>query len=715
MSWYVELINQKLRPHHSSDHLVLDLFAGCGGLALGFEAQGFKTVGFEMNADACATYEANLLGRCHQVVLSPNTPLSAASVIIGGPPCQPFSVGGYQMGLQDSRDGFPTFIAAISRIKPEIWLFENVRGLMYKNKWYLDEILASLRKQGYIVEAKILNVVNYGVPQNRERIVVVGHRGAFKFPTPLPYQVAAGEAVMDTALLAPENSKFLTANMDRYVANYEKASKCIIPRDLHLDRPARTLTCRNLAGATGDMMRIRLPDGRRRRLLVRESARLQSFPDWFQFIGNETSQYNQIGNAVSPLLAYFLAGSVREYLESSYRLTRKEIEEFNTQLSFQKSLEQTTQISMFEVHPASSQRSLDLEKRLFMTEEFLSGDPQVGKKAGRKPTTAEFQRKPLPVQRIINEMLFLLSSIGIPVHRLTPRRMEKMAMAVLALADVSSSEQWPEAKDLSNSHHLTSRDCINYINSHFGEQISSGSYDDVRRKDLVWPLIRELVIPSKEVADENDGTRGYAINPAYSSILRSFGKDNWNEIVKAFMSGRPTLDETLKITRNKPRISVYLPGEKAIPLGNTRHNILQKAIIEEFLAIWGQGARVLYVGDTSDKGLYIKEDELAELNIPKPDRSKLPDIIAYAPKSNRLFLIEAVHSSGPISNERRHALEKIVKNCSAYIIYVTAFQTWDKFRQHAPDIGWETEVWVAEAPDHLIHYNGDKFLPNHKE
>ena len=93
------------------------------------------------------------------------------------------------------------------------------------------------------------------------------------------------------------------------------------PRDLHLDKPARTLTCRNLAGATGDMHRIKLPDGRRRRLLLREAARLQSFPDWFEFIGTETSCLNQVGNAVSPLFAFHLAGFVRDYLRSSKRLS----------------------------------------------------------------------------------------------------------------------------------------------------------------------------------------------------------------------------------------------------------------------------------------------------------------------------------------------------------------------------------------------------------
>ncbi len=711
MTAYIEYINTALRVGKESKALVVDLFAGCGGLALGFEAQGFKTIGFEMNPDACQSYEMNLKRKCHQVFLTPTTPLPFASVIIGGPPCQPFSVGGYQMGLQDSRDGFPAFIAAIARVQPDIWLFENVRGLLYQNKWYLHEITRTLRSLGYIVESRLANMVDYNVPQNRERIVVVGHRGQFKFPEPVAGKVSVGEALLDTATLAPPESKYLTESMDRYVENYERASKCIVPRDLHLNKPSRTLTCRNLAGATGDMMRLRLPDGRRRRLLVREGARLQSFPDWFQFAGTETSQFNQIGNAVSPLFAYHLANSVNQYLNSTYRMSPSEVEAYNHSVDVADHTAQLAQQALFNDSSTRTSHALPIMKGTFMTEQFLYDQPQTGKKLARKPTTEEFLRKTPENQALINEMLFIMSAIGLPVHRLSPRRMEKMAMTVLALAHVEARNNWPYAKDLASGHHLTTRACIDYINMHFGETISRGSYDNIRRKDLVWPLIRGLVVPSKDVADDNDGTRGYAINPLYINILRTFGQDNWVETIRDLMRDKPTLDETLKVVRNIPRTSVLLPGDTELQFADTQHNRLQKAIIELFLPIWGQEARVLYVGDTSDRDLHLNEDALEELNIPKPDRAKLPDIIAYSSKANRLYLIEAVHSSGPISNERRHALEALVRDTPAYVVYITAFQTWDKFRQHAPSIGWETEVWVAEAPEHLIHYNGEKFLP----
>ena len=312
---YIDRINTTLKPHFDAEmnKTVVDLFAGCGGLSLGFEANGFKTIGFEMNADASETYNQNLLGECFTEKLSLTSEYPEADILIGGPPCQPFSVGGKQLGLKDSRDGFPIFLEAVRKLSPEVILFENVRGLLYKNKWYLMEVLAELEALGYVLNYSLLNAKYYDVPQNRERVIVMGAKKLINFPLKKTKLITAGEALGELASEVHENSKFLNASMDTYVAKYEKASKCINPRDLYLDRPARTLTCRNLAGATGDMHRIRLADGRRRRITVREAARLQSFPDWFEFTGSETNQFNQVGNAVAPFFAYHLAKTVKEY------------------------------------------------------------------------------------------------------------------------------------------------------------------------------------------------------------------------------------------------------------------------------------------------------------------------------------------------------------------------------------------------------------------
>tara|TARA_Y100001970_G_C14186407_1_gene832861 strand:- start:381 stop:1376 length:996 start_codon:yes stop_codon:yes gene_type:complete len=315
MTDYLEILNRfDLSNANRTGLRVLDLFAGCGGLALGFEAAGFETIGYEKDEDAVSTYNQNLHGQCIQEFLTVETEFPQADLIIGGPPCQPFSVGGLQMGLQDSRDGFPVFIKAVEKIQPIFWMFENVRGMMYRNKAYLHEIIKKMEGFGYQIDAKVIKAVNFQVPQNRERLFVIGHKGGYSYPTSCAEQFTAGDAVADIAYNLRNDDVFLTSNQDEYIARYEKASKCVNPRDLHMDRPARTITCRNLAGATADMQRIKLPDGRRKRLNVREAARIQSFPDWFELCGAKNSQFNQLGNAVPPLLSYHLANSIRAFL-----------------------------------------------------------------------------------------------------------------------------------------------------------------------------------------------------------------------------------------------------------------------------------------------------------------------------------------------------------------------------------------------------------------
>ena len=315
MTEYSKYINDILKPKIREEAVVLDLFAGCGGLSLGFEAAGFKTIGFEMVNEAVATYNKNLRGDCYNQFLEVGYEYPMADnidIVIGGPPCQPFSRFGNQMGIEDARDGFPVFIDAVRRLQPKVFVFENVANRLGRHKWYLDLIVKELQNLGYYVDYKILNAVDYGVPQNRERLICVGHRSTFCFPTKELRKATVAEAIGDTMLSPEPESKILTPRQDEYIAVYEKKSHCVNPRDLYPNKPARTITCRNLAGATSDMQRVRLADGRRRRLTDREAARLQSFPDWFEFEGTETKRFNQIGNAVPPLLAYKIALQVKK-------------------------------------------------------------------------------------------------------------------------------------------------------------------------------------------------------------------------------------------------------------------------------------------------------------------------------------------------------------------------------------------------------------------
>ena len=326
-----------------------------------------------------------------------------------------------------------------------------------------------------------------------------------------------------------------------------------------------------------------------------------------------------------------------------------------------------------------------------------------------------FKEKPTEIQELINTTLYILDKFGIPLDN-TARRLERMAIAFLASGDIKNLKDLVSAKDLNSGYALKTRDIINYVNKHFNENISSGSYDDIRRKDLKLLTIAEVVLQSSPNSATNDSTRGYSINPTYAELIREFGKKNWEKTVADKLKNIEPLSVKLKRERQIAKVKVTLPSGGQLTFSAGEHNDLQKAIIEDFLPRYGFSSEVLYVGDTADKYLYLEKEKLEKLNFFEISHEELPDVIAYSKEKNWLYLIEAVHSSGAISEIRLLQLQKLTKNCTADIVYVTAFLNRPKFRQFIADIAWETEVWIADNPDHLVHFNGDKFLgPYRKE
>ena len=311
---------------------------------------------------------------------------------------------------------------------------------------------------------------------------------------------------------------------------------------------------------------------------------------------------------------------------------------------------------------------------------------------------------------VIEEAIDVLLLVGIPIEGKTERSLEKMAMSFLAVAGISRT--WKEAKGMEEKRFLKTREIISFINNNFNEKISSGSYDDIRRKDLKMLVLAGLVLNSAEnpEAATNDPTRGYTLAPDFAELVRNVGTKTWKAKLSAFMEDRVALKDLLERKREIEKIPVVLPNGKHLEFSAGQHNVLQKQIIQEFLPRYGQGCHVLYVGDTANKFLHLEKEQLEQLNFFELSHDELPDIIVYDYKKNWLFLIEAVHSSGPINELRILELKRLTKYCTAEIVYVTAFLTKAEFRKWATQIAWETEVWIAENPDHLIHFNGDKFL-----
>jgi len=325
-----------------------------------------------------------------------------------------------------------------------------------------------------------------------------------------------------------------------------------------------------------------------------------------------------------------------------------------------------------------------------------------------------FAAKKLQIQTLINHALFILENLGIPVDG-TPRRLERMALAFLAVADIKSVKEIGQAKDLTkDGYALKTRAIIEYINKNFQENISSGSYDDIRRKDLKLLVFGGIVLQSSPNSATNDSTRGYGLNLFYANLIRQYSSKEWQKIVKSTLKDVEPIAERLKRKRKIKKVPVILPSGKKLKFSLGLHNDLQKAIIEEFLPRYGYNSKVLYVGDTADKYLHLDKKALKELNFFDISHEELPDVIAYSKEKNWLYLIEAVHSSGAISELRLLQLEKLTKDCKAEIIYITAFLNKSTFRKFTADIAWETEVWIADNPDHLIHFNGGKFLGPYK-
>lgn len=311
-------------------------------------------------------------------------------------------------------------------------------------------------------------------------------------------------------------------------------------------------------------------------------------------------------------------------------------------------------------------------------------------------------------------MLDVLKAVGIPVDKLpSDRRREKMAGACLAAGQIVDS--FKEAKSVMNGSFLKTKDIIDFENEHYGEKISSGSYDDIRRKDLK-PLLDEGFVINSSALDQsatNNPNRGYTLSAPFANLLKVYGTSKWEERLSYFIEIHQKAKEDMERKRAMERIPVTLPSGATLQLSTGEHNLLQKKIVEDFLSFFGMGAEVLYIGDTTNKYLHRDEKALSELHITL-EHGELPDIVAYSREKNLLFLIEAYHSSNPMNNDRVKTLERLVSSSTAHVVFVTAFLTKAEGLRRLKDIAWETEVWFANEPEHMVHLNGSKFLEMYK-
>ncbi len=196
-------------------------------------------------------------------------------------------------------------------------------------------------------------------------------------------------------------------------------------------------------------------------------------------------------------------------------------------------------------------------------------------------------------------------------------------------------------------------------------------------------------------------------------VAQSFGSKHFKANIKEFIKNQGSLSEIYEKKRQKRKVPVTLPNGKKIKLSPGKHNILQAQIISEFASRFITKPIVLYIGDTAKKNIHIDFKYFKELNINITEHDKLPDVVILYEMHNWLFLIEAVTSHGPMNPKRIVELEEMFKNYSNGLVFVSAFLDFTEFKKHTKDIAWETEVWIADVPTHMIHFYGDKFLGPH--
>ena len=322
-----------------------------------------------------------------------------------------------------------------------------------------------------------------------------------------------------------------------------------------------------------------------------------------------------------------------------------------------------------------------------------------------------FNPKSDAIKLLIRQSLQIISALGIPVDDLSERQKEKMAMAFMAVGDVHTSAGWKKIKDSNNDYAVTTRNIIQYDNTYFEEHISSGSYDDIRRKDLARLILATIVVNSKPGSNTSNPTRGYKINSEYSRIIKNYGQSDWFSQVSAFNRMHPTYEDRLSTRRDIPKLVVRTSDGKEIHLKDGEHNAIQKQIIEEFLPRFGHGATVLYCGDSDNKyGIIHETEKLAEVGFADLKQSILPDVVAYSPDKDWIFLIEAYHTSNPITPQRKIELQQEMGDSAEKAVFVTAFENNTTYRNCPEELAWETEIWIATEPDHLIHRNGFRFM-----
>jgi hypothetical protein len=253
---------------------------------------------------------------------------------------------------------------------------------------------------------------------------------------------------------------------------------------------------------------------------------------------------------------------------------------------------------------------------------------------------------------------------------------------------------------------------MKWSQQHYDKNYAPNTRETVRRQTIHQFISAGLVLYNPDKADRpvNSPQTVYQIEPAALALLRTFGAPEWRDNLMAYLEERETLASRYAMAREQERIPIKISPHKQITLSPGEHSELIRAIIEDFAPRFAPGSVLVYIGDTGDKWGYFDATLLAELGIKVDPHGKMPDVVLHYTAENWLLLVESVTSHGPVDSKRHAELSRLFAESKIGLVYVTAFPNRAIMGHYLSEIAWETEVWVADAPSHLIHFNGERFL-----
>lgn len=304
----------------------------------------------------------------------------------------------------------------------------------------------------------------------------------------------------------------------------------------------------------------------------------------------------------------------------------------------------------------------------------------------------------------IAEALSVLVDLGMP----RAQQNERSALALLALLDLSPGKAWSEAQDPL----MGITPIMDWARKHYNKRYAPNTRETVRRQTMHQFVQAGVALYNPDQPDRpvNSPHAVYRIEPGCLKLLRTFGTRNYKMILAVYRANHKTLAAQYAKHREMKMVPVRIAKGRQVRLSPGEHSELIRAIWEEFGPRFVPGGTLVYAGDTGDKWGYFDEQLLASLGINVDNHGKMPDVVIYYPERNWLIIAEAVTSHGPVDAKRHKELQTIFRRCKAGLVFVSAFPNRKTFTKYLEAISWETEVWIADNPTHLIHFNGTRFL-----